>query len=316
MRESDYEFFFTAKQGEFDARAVRCMRTKIIRAGDSLEIESYPMLRLNRQQKRTAKRSKTRAMQHAINRRNRRNRVRRLIEANFTEADFVVHGTYVYDKYERGFESVAALAKRYEGFGLPWDYGDALRDWQNFLRRVKGRQRRRDATAAVKYIYSIESKSPQAEGLPARFHFHMVLHAPNLTREELEDMWMQYEGHGYCNVDRLNLSRDGAQHIANYITKQTGARVNTSKNLKQPRVWISDKRLSPARAARVARDVMGDGKRIFESLYKGYVCTQPGGPEVRFSDFLPGAYFYARLRRRSAERGCGGTLAGRIRAAL
>lgn len=316
MRETDYEYCFTAKQGEFDTRAVRCMRTKIIRAGDSLEIESYPVLKLNRRQQRAAKRSKTRAMQHAINRRNRRNRVRRLIEANFTEADFIVHGTYDYGIYARGFEDMAAIDKRYELLGLPWDYGDALRDVQNYLRRVKGRQRRRDTSAAVKYIYSIERTRPQAEGLPSRFHFHMVLHAPSLTREELEDMWRQSESRGYCNVDRLNLSQDGAQAIANYITKQTGARVNTSKNLKQPRICVSDKRLSPARAARVARDVMGDGKRIFERLYKGYVCTQPGGPEVRFSDFLPGAYIYARLRRRSAERGRIETLAGRIRTAL
>lgn len=304
MRESDYEYFFTAKQGEFDARTVRCMRTKIIRAGDSLEIECYPILKLNRQQQRTAKRAKTRAQQHIINRRNRRKRVRRLIEANFTGgADYVLHGTYDYGVYERGFTDIDALDKRYERLGLPWDYGDALRDVQNYLRRVKGRQRRRDRAEAVKYVYAIETIKPLAEGLPPRFHFHMVLHAPALTRDELEELWLQAEGKGYCNADRLNLTRDGAQAIANYITKQIGARVNTSKNLKQPRVWIADKKLSPAKAARIARDVLLDGKRILERLYPGYVCTQPGGPEVFFSDFLPGAYIYARLRRQRVERG-------------
>lgn len=315
MKDSDYEYYFTAKQGEFDEKAVRCVRTKVIRAGDSLEIECYPLLKLNRTQQRAAKQEKTKARQHAVNRRNRRKRVRRLIEANFTDADYVVHGTFDYGVFDRGFTSIQDEGARCERLGLPWDYGDALRDVQNYVRRVKGRQRRRDGAEAVKYIYAVEKTKPLAEGLPGRFHFHMVLHAPGLTRDELERLWRDVQGHGYCNVDRLDLRHDGAQAIANYITKQNDARVNTSKNLKQPRVYASDKRLTPAKAARIARDAMTDGRRIFEHLYKDYICTQPGGPEVYFSDFLPGAYIYARLRRRSAEGG-GGALAGRLRAAL
>ena len=315
MRESEHEYYFTEKQGEFEARAVRCMRTKIVRAGDSLEIECYPLLKLNRAQQRAAKQAKTKALQHIINRRNRRKRVRRLIEANFTNADYLIHGTYENGTYEPGFTDVAAMAERCVRLGLPWDYGDALRDVQNYVRRVKGRQRRRDGAEAVKYIYAIESVKPYAEGLPRRFHFHMVLHAPGLSRDELEHLWSDAAGRGHCNVDRLDLRHDGARAAANYITKQIDARVNTSKNLKQPRVYVSDKKLSPLRVAGIARDAMHDGKRIFEKLYPGYVCTQPGGPEVWFSDFLPGAYIYARLRRITAEAG-GSALLEAVRRAV
>ena len=40
---------------------------------------------------------------------------------------------------------------------------------------------------------------------------------------------------------------------------------------------------------------MGRGVEIFEALYPGYKCVEP--PRVHFSDFVDGAYIFARLRR-------------------
>ena len=315
MRDSEYEYYFTARSGEFICKAVRRMRTKVIRAGDSLEVECYPLIVVNREQRRQMKRTRTKERQHIINRRNRCKRVRRLIEANFTAADYVIHGTYDYGIIDRGFVDLKAEADRCERLGIPWEYDEALRDVQNYVRRVRDRQRRRNRADPIKYLYVIERQKPIAEGMPERFHFHMVIHAPKLTRDELEGLWQNGEGRGYCNADRLDLSRDGARALAEYITKQN-AHVNVSKNLTQPRITVTDRTLSPIKAARIACDAMVDGKQIFEKLFPGYTCTQPTGPQVFFSDFLPGAYIFARLRRQSAEGRRGGALMRRIRAVV
>lgn len=308
MRESDYEYCFTEQSGEFDCKAVRRMRTKHIYAGDTLEIECYPLIVVNREQRRQMKRARTKERQHAINRRNRSKRVRRLIEANFTAADYVVHGTYDYGVIDSGFVDLKAEADRCDRIGIPWDYGDALRDVQNYVRRVRDRQRRRNSAEAVKYLYVIEGKKRVAEALPERFHLHMVIHAPSLSRDELESLWQINDGRGYCNVDRLCLKHNGAHALAEYIT-QHNARVNTSRNLTAPRVTVSDHKLSPSKAMRIARDVMIEGERIIEKqVNKGrddknrYICIH-GLMKVYFSDFLPGAYIFARLRRKRAEAG-------------
>ena len=67
-------------------------------------------------------------------------------------------------------------------------------------------------------------------------------------------------------------------------------------NLTEPVVRESDRRISRTRLAKIARDVMADGKEILEKLYPEYRLEEV--PVVRYSDFVAGAYIYARMRRR------------------
>ena len=300
MKQAEIEQLFTARQGEFDPQTIRRMRTRIIRAGQSLEIESYPVLQLNRAKRRHLKHVQTREAQHKLNRRNRTKHVRRLIEANFTEADYVVTGTYDYSFIDAGFTNIGDEIARYDEYRLPWDFNDALRDVQNYIRRIRYRQKRTIPQEDVKYIYVIEETKKPAPGLPPCYHFHMVLHAPGLSREQVHAIWESVQGHGFTRCDNLSLEISGrygnAASMAEYLTKQKTGRLNTSKNLKQPEIETADHILSPAKAAEVARETRVNGMAIFESIYPDYRCTQP--PDVFFSDYLPGAYIYAYMRRK------------------
>jgi hypothetical protein len=46
----------------------------------------------------------------------------------------------------------------------------------------------------------------------------------------------------------------------------------------------------------IASDVRMEGRAILEKLYPGYRIMEL--PRVSYSDFMPGAFIYARMRRR------------------
>ena len=57
---------------------------------------------------------------------------------------------------------------------------------------------------------------------------------------------------------------------------------------------MSDRKISRRRAAMIARDVQYRGREILEQIYPGYRLESC---EVKFSNFVSGAYIYARLRK-------------------
>lgn len=63
-----------------------------------------------------------------------------------------------------------------------------------------------------------------------------------------------------------------------------------------PQSVVSDRKLSRRRVAKVAEDVMQNGRAIFEQLYPEYECTDE--PTVYISDYCAGAYIYCRMKRR------------------
>ncbi len=90
MRQSDVEYLFTAEKGTADFTGVRAMRTRVIRAGDSLELEAFPVIRGRVPCRRQNRHGPTSNAQRAVNKRQRAKKLRRLIEANFTEVDYIV----------------------------------------------------------------------------------------------------------------------------------------------------------------------------------------------------------------------------------
>ena len=293
-----YEILYDLPDGKYDAAGVGGIRTKTIRAGDSLEVECFPIIRGNRRAEREKRRRRTTAAQEKLNHRNTVKRVRRLIEANFSHGDYAMHMTWDYGVFDRAFINPAEAMDAMERAGVPADEGDARRMLRNAIKRIRRRVKKLGGDpAAVKYLYVLEStKEPRDEDpnpLPARYHFHMAIHAPGLSREALEAMWE----HGYCNADRLDFHDNGLAAFAAYITKQRrcARRWGRSTNLREPSVTVSDRKVSRRRAARVAEDVRQYGREIFERLYPGYRCVEE--PVVRYSDFVAGAYISARLRK-------------------
>ena len=307
---SRYEILYDLPEGEYRPAEVGGIRTKTIRAGEFLEVECYPLTRVgSRAEAEARERHRQRACQEALNRRNAEKRVRRLICANFTTEDYVLTLTWDYGAIDRNTMSYADAENLWDSLGLPIDEDDARRELKNYFRRVKNRmQRLGQAPKDFKHLYVLEPthipRHEDREPLYPHYHFHCVMHAPGLSRDALEELWPQ--GRAQCH--RLSFGKDGEGPggIASYLTKQhsteaidaEGRRLRRwghSKNLIEPTVTVSDRRISRARAARIAEDVRRDGRAILEAVYEKYRCIEP--PTVRYSDYVAGAYICARLRK-------------------
>lgn len=304
---SQYEILFDLPAGEYSPAEVGGIRTRTVRAGDTIEVECYPLTRIGSAAKVEAqRRRKQRACQEALNRRNAEKKIRRYIEENFTTRDWVLTLTWDYGQIDR-FTMSGADADRLHGeLGLPVDEEDARRALNNFYRRVKTRMRQLGQDPSqLRHIYVLEITKPKVGGWH-HYHFHLVLHAPGLSDLDLKDLWP----HGFARADRLSFRDEGPARLANYLTKghtteavdNDGKRLRRwghSKNLRAPVETVSDRKISRRRAARVAADVQQYGRAIFEGLYPGYQCVEE--PVVRYSDFVAGAYISARLRRIDRE---------------
>lgn len=292
MNERDYEVLYDLPDGEYQGRLLDGVRTVTIRAGRQIEVKCHPIIaHWPQAAKREAKRRKS---SKAVDRNNLRNRIERetrLIEYNFTEAAFVLTFTYDYPAEDYGLANRDALLEYYEANGLPEDDQDVRRDVRNFLAKVR---RRMQQPSALKWDMHIEEGvKEQPYGLPNHLHAHMVLEAGDLTHEEIKTLWTR----GRLQCDRLDLKNDGARRIAEYLAKQKRGRRwwSHSRNLKEPVPTVSDRKMSRRRLERIAEDVRVAGKEIFEKLYPGYrLCIEP---RITYSDFMPGCYIYARLRR-------------------
>lgn len=305
MRYSDtsrYEILFDLPAGEYNGAEVGGIRTKTIRAGDALEVECFPITKVGDPARREAQRRKTGAAQAALNRRNAAKRIQRLIDANYTPEDWVLTFTWDYsavDRFSMGIREMDAAWKR---LGLPVDEDEARDEFVRFLRRLKYHVRKRGEE--LKYIYVQEATHMPRFGdpmaMPPHYHFHAVIHAPGMSADEIRALWPW----GDVRCDRLSMRGDGSARLANYMSrhlereKPGQAKVGRwacSKNHVEPTVTVSNRKVSRRRAALVAEDVRQYGRQVFEALYPGYQCTAE--PVVKYSEFVAGAYIYARLRK-------------------
>lgn len=308
MDARDYEILYDLPAGAYDRQAVGGIRTRTTRAGDALVVECYPITRIEAPARAEKQRRRSTAAQIRLNQRRSEQRVRMLIEANFTGADWVVTLTWDYG-FLRDADRMSReeLLRNWQELQIPEEEADARRAFGNWIKRVKYHMARDGQDPAeLKYLYVLESthepRDTDPRPLPPHFHVHAVVHAPGLPREALKSLWP----HGFVRADELSLRDEGAARLARYLTKREGKtgrprpgrlrRWAGSRNLKEPAVTVSDRTLSRRRAAAVAADVMQYGREIFERLYPEYRCVEL--PVVRFSDFVAGAYIYAAMRRR------------------
>ena len=114
-----------------------------------------------------------------------------------------------------------------------------------------------------------------------------------ISRDSLENMW----GHGMTRCDPLQPDNNGLARLGRYLTKQRrcNRRWDGSRNLKQPTVTISNRKMSLRKSERIAADVRANAAEIYEKLYPGYTLAEE--PVIKYSDYIGGAYIYARLRR-------------------
>lgn len=248
-------------------------RTRTIRSGPMLEAEVYPIW-APPAGKRAAKAKISKEAQQRLNHRNAQRRLIRKLNTNFGPQDLCVTLTY-------------------RGGDLP-DQDQARRDVRNYLRRVRA-WRKRQGLPELKYLYVMEHGT--GDGRRRRVHHHIVMSA--MDRDVAEELWGD---RGYANCHRLQPDDDGLEALGRYLTKEASSagRWACSKNLKEPVVTESDTRISRRRVEYMARDLEQAPEEVLQKVYPGYGlrCC-----EIRYSDIMPGAYIYARLRRDRSRGG-------------
>lgn len=258
-----YQNFFTTKN-IITNKGVLKYRCKTIKSGDMLECEIYPIW--NRPYLRRAKLKISREEQKNLNDKNRRKKIVRLVNTNFTEKDIWL--TVTYDKKHN-----------------PQDLEKAQKNVRNYLRKIK----RRDKD--VKYLYVTEGKKNSK-----RFHHHIFI-STKLSRDEIEGLW-QYGARKEAH--RLQPDEFYLTGIAIYTTKtiKNKNQWGYSKNLKQPKITTADTKLTKRRVQKIAEDENA-AIMLFEKLFNGYQNLKT---EWFSSNIVNGVYITTIMRKIKSTR--------------
>lgn len=253
-------------------------RTRTVEAGPMLYISAHPVALYRASEEARARlRGVTKEALQRANRQRSMLRMEQYLHANFDQGDLFITLTYRDDELPATVDEVRADIRRY---------------------MARLRRATKKAGTVLKYIYVIELSDRRDEDPNARqnWHVHMVL--SGICRETAEDAWP----HGYANSRRLRDSDERFTGIAKYMLKRRSSwrTWEHSRNLTPPVERVADRQLSRRRVALLARDVRANAREIFERIYPGYRLIDDA--DVRVSDFVPGAYIYARMRRREGRR--------------
>lgn len=248
-------------------------RTRSIKSGPLLEVEAYP-IPARGQAERIRRIPVNREAIARQNARNAEKQLVRLIEGNFGKGDYYFTGTIAGDNLPT-VEGMQKLMRRFVAR-------------LNYARQKKG-------IPKCRYVYVIEGAEDGSR--KTRIHAHMVLDGL-MDRSEVKRIW----GRGRAQCDELDPEGyGGLTPLARYMGKnpQGKKRWAASKGLKQPIVRTADRKVTDRKAWQIASDRAGAAAAL-ERLYPGYEHIET---EVRTSPYLPGAYIYAVLRRKTGEKG-------------
>lgn len=241
-------------------------RAKTIKSGKIIECEIYPIWK-TKQESSTAKKFVSNQTQKNLNAKNARKKLTRLLNTNFTEQDLCLTLTYK---------------------GTPPNAQQALKDIQNYIRRVKS-YRKKHSLGEMKYIYVIEYQNEDGRK-KKRIHHHIIMNG--LDREVAEKLWP----FGWANTKRLQPDEFGLEAIARYMVKdpQGKKRWSSSRNLKKPQITQADTKFTKRMAEKLADDFEEAAPLIFSKLFPDCIFNDC---EIKRSDFVAGSYIYARLKK-------------------
>ena len=282
-REEDYEELYAIDSAAYEDtleerierlrdKQISKYRVKTIWSGDMLEVEAYPIWAIP-QGKRAKKEESSRKAQQNLNDKNTKKRLIRKAHVNFTARDMWATWTYAEGR-------------------LPADQDQAKRDMQNFIRRLKRWLKKQEQyeNFELKYIYVTEFDN--TEGKKVRIHHHMITNFPD--RDVAEELW---NNGGIVQTRRLQPNDFGLEGLVRYITKDKSKnptkRYTVSRNLKEPKITIADSKMTRKRAERIATEEVC-AQELFEKMYKGYKFNDI---EIKYSEFVSGAYLYVRMKR-------------------
>lgn len=314
-----YAFLFDKEnREELLMKGVGNQRVKTVRAGELLYIASFPVWNTRAQAEQAKNAPRNAEAVRWVNVRNRRTRFEQIVHANFGRDDYYFTATYT--ESPKGNRRLDEDYYRHE----PKDEIEAQSNVRKFIRALRALVRRKGGEVKkLKYLYVTEetyTRHPDPAYDRARYHHHMLItrevgNGVILTRDEIEQLWQDMPfASGRVRCDRLQPdTNNGLSAVAQYLVKQEkgetlvtekGARKNQhryagSKNLKKPKPTVADHKISKRRVQHLATDVRANAKDIFESLYPGYrLCEEP---TVRTSDYVEGAYIYAKMIRKGGR---------------
>lgn len=314
-----YAFLFDKEnREELLMKGVGNQRVKTVRAGELLYIASFPIWNTRAQAEQAKNAPRNAEAVRWVNVRNRRTRFEQIVHANFGRDDYYFTATYT--ESPKGNRRLDEDYYRDE----PKDEIEAQSNVRKFIRALRALVRRKGGEVKkLKYLYVTEetyTRHPDPAYDRARYHHHMLItrevgNGVILTRDEIEQLWQDMPfASGRVRCDRLQPdTNNGLSAVAQYLVKQEkgetlitekGARKSQhryagSKNLKKPKPTVADHKISRRRVQRLATDVRANAKDIFESLYPGYkLCEEP---TVRTSDYVEGAYIYAKMIRKGGR---------------
>ena len=191
---------------------------KEIKAGEQFEVEIYPQFKNfdDIPEKGRVKKSNKKA-QRNLNDKNARKYLERVINKNFNNDDIWI--TLTYDNEH-----------------LPKNFDEALRNMQNFIKRVNYK-RRKKGFGNAKYVYVTEHID--REGKTIRWHHHIVMDGI-LDMDAVESCWKLASRN---EIRRLQKDENGLSGMANYIVKEekrnkSEKRWNSSQGLKDPDIRV------------------------------------------------------------------------------
>lgn len=275
----EYEALFTDSQGDHGRvrEDVGAYRVRTVRAGETVEVEAYPIWSTRVQAGRArAYVQKHREQVRRVHQRNRQKHLRRLINANFGAGDILLTLTY-----DAGMQ--------------PGDAGQAKRDVCNYLRRMRT-LRARLGLPELKYVYTTEVTHGERG---TRYHHHLIVNG-GIPREAAEGLWRA----GNVNSRAARPDGYGLSAWAHYMSKSREVQEKAgahgfacSRNLKKPVITHADRKLSVKGVQRLAEDMRQQGARILEGAYPGYRLVEV---QVRYSAFVTGAYIEARMAKKGS----------------
>lgn len=252
----------------------RLYRTKTTKAGESVEVDIYPVFADRHDAPREKQGRESRPAQKNLNSKRARRYLNNLVAANFTKAD--LWGTFTYDNAH-----------------LPADEQEARRNMTNFIRRIN-RKRKKEGKQNLKYIYVTEWSDDPDKGI--RCHHHMIF-SGDVNRDEIEAMWT-------CGkrTETKRLAPDDDTHVTGlvqYITKDPKGRKRwaASQNLKKPEVKRSYSKFGKRTVERMGTD----HAYLEDALKKKYPDCRFIDAQVRINEINGGFYIYARMVRAARE---------------
>lgn len=249
-----------------DLRGKNNFRTKTIISGNIKEVEIYPVFP-KKEIPRAWKNENNQKHQRKLNNKNAIKNFTRKINTNFKNSDYLITLTYSDDK-------------------KPKDQKEALKNIQNFIRKIKRIISKRKVDQDLKYIYVTEFGSKNK-----RVHHHLIINNL-LNAEVIEAAWKFGRRNNIKKLYDENLDFTG---LATYLSKdpQGQKRWCASKNLKDPIVYKSYSKFNKKKIRTMVmyQDLV---KELMEKENKGYLFIDHS---IYINDFNGKPYIYSRLKK-------------------